>query len=248
MADKAGRSPAQGKVSSDHPQGRQRGPRTMAPTSKLHVVGNSTITGNITVDGNIAAKYQGVAEWVDAAEPLEAGTMVVIDEIGKNRVTAAARECDSRVAGAVSPQPGWFWANPETAACGFVSGRMRATGHQGGRHRRDEPDQGARDALYPRQSRQGLDGPARHGHWEGIGAACDWYRRILVLLTLQCADRSDNRRHRTDVSFTDRLFVAGPATSPLTRLVGDGRDVRTRGTTHAYRRASQRGIPSREVD
>jgi hypothetical protein len=101
-----------------------------APTSKLHVVGTSTlggnttiggnaivngtttingsttITGDITVNGNIAAKYQDVAEWVDAAEPLEAGSLVVIDHAVTNRVTAATKSYATSVAGAVSPQPG----------------------------------------------------------------------------------------------------------------------------------------------
>lgn len=79
---------------------------TPSPSAKLHVVGNTTITGNITVDGNIAAKYQDVAEWVDSAEPLEAGTVVIVDVTARNRVMAAAGAYDTRVAGAVSPQPG----------------------------------------------------------------------------------------------------------------------------------------------
>ena len=79
---------------------------TSLPSSKLEVVGNSTFSGNVTVSGNIAAKYQDVAEWVDGAEPLEAGTVVVIDPHGRNRVTGAVRAYDSRVAGAISPQPG----------------------------------------------------------------------------------------------------------------------------------------------
>ena len=79
---------------------------TTTPAAKLHVVGNGWFTGNVTVDGNIAAKYQDVAEWVDSAEPLEAGTVVVIDPHGDNRVTSAVRAYDTRVAGAVSRQPG----------------------------------------------------------------------------------------------------------------------------------------------
>jgi hypothetical protein len=43
---------------------------------------------------------------VDSAEPLEAGTIVVIDPQGDNRVTSAVRAYDTRVAGAVSRQPG----------------------------------------------------------------------------------------------------------------------------------------------
>jgi hypothetical protein len=73
---------------------------TATPTAKLHV------NGDIRVDGNIGARYQDVAEWVDSSEPLEAGTVVSIDTATTNRVTAVARAYDSRVAGAVSAQPG----------------------------------------------------------------------------------------------------------------------------------------------
>jgi hypothetical protein len=68
--------------------------------------GNVSATGNVTVSGNIAAKYQDVAEWVPAVEPLEPGTLVVIDRKKTNHVAAATTSYDGRVAGAVSPQPG----------------------------------------------------------------------------------------------------------------------------------------------
>ncbi len=73
---------------------------TTNPTAKLHVA------GDVIVDGNIGAKYQDVAEWVPSSEPLEAGTLVVIDTDSMNTVKAARSAYDSRVAGAVSPQPG----------------------------------------------------------------------------------------------------------------------------------------------
>ena len=76
------------------------------PDAKLHVAGSAIITGDVTVNGNIAAKYQDVAEWVDADEPLDAGTVVVIDTTATNRVSAVGSAYDTRVAGAVSPQPG----------------------------------------------------------------------------------------------------------------------------------------------
>ena len=41
--------------------------------------------------------------------------MGAIDETEKTRVTAAAREYDSRVAGAVSPQPGLVLGEPGAA-------------------------------------------------------------------------------------------------------------------------------------
>ena len=73
---------------------------TSSPATKLHIV------GELRVDGNIAAKYQDVAEWVDAVEPLEAGTVVIIDDTAANRVKASHKSYDTRVAGAISPQPG----------------------------------------------------------------------------------------------------------------------------------------------
>jgi hypothetical protein len=69
-------------------------------TEKLHVA------GNVVVDGNLGAKYQDVAEWVETAQPLEAGTVVIVDPAEPNRVQAAPRAYDTRVAGAVSRQPG----------------------------------------------------------------------------------------------------------------------------------------------
>jgi hypothetical protein len=79
---------------------------TASPTSKLHVVGNATITGDMTVSGNIAAKYQDVAEWVPSTQKLAAGTVVVLDDARNNHVLASSRPYDTRVAGVVSAQPG----------------------------------------------------------------------------------------------------------------------------------------------
>jgi hypothetical protein len=93
---------------------------TASPTAKLHV------TGDVVVDGNIGAKYQDVAEWVDAREPLEAGVLVVIDTAATNRVTAATKAYDQRVAGAVSAQPGLKLGEPgEGKVLVAQSGRVR---------------------------------------------------------------------------------------------------------------------------
>jgi hypothetical protein len=64
------------------------------------------VAGNVVVDGNIGAKYQDVAEWVEAAVPLDPGTVVIVDPTRPNRVVASPRAYDTRVAGAVSAQPG----------------------------------------------------------------------------------------------------------------------------------------------
>jgi hypothetical protein len=73
---------------------------TNAPASKLHVVGDITVTGNIN------AKYQDVAEWVPTNEKLAAGTVVVLDPKHSNHVLASTTSYDVRVAGVVSAQPG----------------------------------------------------------------------------------------------------------------------------------------------
>jgi hypothetical protein len=79
---------------------------TATPASKLDVAGDINVTGNAMVAGNIAAKYQDVAEWVQARQPLAAGTVVSLDQTRINAVTPSARSYDSRVAGVVSGQPG----------------------------------------------------------------------------------------------------------------------------------------------
>ena len=71
-----------------------------SPTEKLEV------TGNIKVSGNINAKYQDVAEWVDSAEDLGAGTVVVLDDKRSNHVIASTSRYDTRVAGVISARPG----------------------------------------------------------------------------------------------------------------------------------------------
>ena len=101
------------------------GPNGNVPTL-MASSGNVWMPGSLQVDGNIAAKYQDVAEWVDSAETLEAGTIVTIDPTGTNRVIAAARPYDSRIAGAVSPQPGLILGEPgEGRALIAHSGRVR---------------------------------------------------------------------------------------------------------------------------
>jgi hypothetical protein len=73
---------------------------TNAPQALLHVA------GDIRVDGNIAARYQDVAEWVPAREPLAAGTVVVLDPSTVNQVTSSSAPYSTTVAGVVSDQPG----------------------------------------------------------------------------------------------------------------------------------------------
>jgi hypothetical protein len=73
---------------------------TVTPSTRLHVV------GDVTVTGNIAAKYQDIAEWVEASDNVAAGTVMVLDSSTTNRVMASERSYDTRVAGVVSSKPG----------------------------------------------------------------------------------------------------------------------------------------------
>jgi hypothetical protein len=73
---------------------------TAAPSSKLHVVGDVTVTGNIN------AKWQDVAEWVPSVQKLSVGTVVVVDAAGQNHVLASVKSYDTGVAGVITGQPG----------------------------------------------------------------------------------------------------------------------------------------------
>jgi len=93
---------------------------TSSPLAKLHVA------GDVVVDGNIGAKYQDVAEWVETSDPIEPGTVVIVDPVHPNQVIAAPRAYDARVAGAVSGQPGLVLGEKsDTKAMVAQSGRVR---------------------------------------------------------------------------------------------------------------------------
>jgi len=79
---------------------------TSNPNSLLDVAGDINVTGNAVIGGNIAAKYQDVAEWVQARNPLAAGTLVILDPELANAVVASNRAYDTRVAGVISARPG----------------------------------------------------------------------------------------------------------------------------------------------
>ncbi len=98
---------------------------TSLPSAKLTVAGNAVVTGTLS-GGNIQAQYQDVAEWVETTEPIAAGSVVIVDPKARNRVATSARAYDSRVAGAVSPQPGLILGVPgEGKVLVAQSGRVR---------------------------------------------------------------------------------------------------------------------------
>ena len=73
---------------------------TTTPSTRLHVI------GDVTVSGNIAAKYQDVAEWVPTRQKLEPGTVVVLDAERGSDVIASSQAYDTKVAGVISAKPG----------------------------------------------------------------------------------------------------------------------------------------------
>ena len=125
-----------------------------APTEKLRVAGNVMVDGNLVANGNIAAKYQDVAEWVETASPLEAGTVVIVDPTEPNRVLAAPKAYDTRVAGAVSRQPGLLARGAQRQQ--NDGGAERARPREGGCHvRRDQDRRSARVEPYAWATRCG---------------------------------------------------------------------------------------------
>ena len=86
-------------------------PAPVSGTTKtaLHLknaVGGGTNEISLVVDGSITAKYQDVAEWVPASEPMTPGTVVVLNDQRRNEVMPSQIAYDTRVAGVVSRQPG----------------------------------------------------------------------------------------------------------------------------------------------
>jgi hypothetical protein len=99
---------------------------TAAPVSKLHVVGDITVTGNIN------AKYQDVAEWVPSTQKLAVGTVVIVDGAGVNHVLASTSAYDTSVAGVITGQPGLLLGEAgegkvKVATTGRVKVRVDAT-------------------------------------------------------------------------------------------------------------------------
>ncbi len=99
---------------------------TTTPSSRLHVVGDVTITGSIS------AKYQDIAEWVPSTMPLMAGTVVILDSNHTNYVITSSEPYDTRVAGVVSSSPGLVLGEADVnkvkvATTGRVRVRVDAT-------------------------------------------------------------------------------------------------------------------------
>jgi len=162
--------------------------------SKFKIANNGdvTVASNMTVNGNIGAKYQDVAEWVETAMPLDAGTVVIVDPAEPNRVLASPQAYDTRVAGAVSRQPGLVLGEQgDTKAMVAQSGRVRvkADATYGAIKIGDllvtSPNPGY--AMRSKPMRVGRESMHRPGTLLGkaLEALPDGKGEILVLLTLQ---------------------------------------------------------------
>jgi len=104
----------------------------VVPGATLHVNGTARIESDLTVVGNISAKYQDVAEWVVTAEPITAGTVVIVAPDRIDEVTASTVAYDTRIAGVVSAQPGLILGEAgdskvKVATTGRVRVRVDAT-------------------------------------------------------------------------------------------------------------------------
>jgi hypothetical protein len=93
-----------------------------------------TVNGDVTITGTINGRYQDVAEWVPAREPISAGMVVVLDPSASNQVTASSAAYATTVAGVVSDQPGLILgqagdAKVKVATTGRVRVKVDATKH-----------------------------------------------------------------------------------------------------------------------
>jgi hypothetical protein len=156
---------------------------TASPTAKLHVV------GDVIVQGNIGAKYQDVAEWVDAVEPLPPATVVAAHPALANHVQRSTKAYDTTVLGVVSNQPGILLGEKSGDKVAVAqSGRVkvRIDARYGAIKPGDlivaSPTPGV--AMLSRPTRSGMHRPGTI-----IGKALEAWPsgagEILVLLTLQ---------------------------------------------------------------
>ncbi len=159
---------------------------TANPATKLHVV------GDVTVTGNIAAKYQDIAEWVQASQPIPAGTVVVLEPEQVNRVISSNRAYDTAVAGVVSQSPGLLLGERGegkvmVATTGRVKVRVDAT--RGAIHVGDLLVTSGKEGLAMRSEPLSVGGQSMHRPGTLLGKALEplseGQGEILVLLSLQ---------------------------------------------------------------
>jgi hypothetical protein len=159
---------------------------TASPATRLHVI------GDVTVTGNIAAKYQDVAEWVPATRPILPGTVVVLDREQSNRVIPSTHAYDTAVAGVVSQNPGLLLGERGegkvmVATTGRVKVRVDAT--RGSICVGDLLVTSGTEGLAMRSEAVSIGGLSLHRPGTLVGKALEPLREgqgeILVLLSLQ---------------------------------------------------------------
>jgi hypothetical protein len=178
--------------------GGQVGIGTTAPSALLTVgaaggTGNKmTVNGDVNVTGNIAAKYQDVAEWVPASEPMQAGTVVVVERGADNTVTPSTQAYDTRVAGVVSAQPGVvLGVSGSSKSLIATTGRVkvRVDASAGPIHAGDLLVTGDKTGMAMRSEPIEINGRKFHQPGTIIGKALESREQgqgeILVLLSLQ---------------------------------------------------------------
>jgi hypothetical protein len=160
-------------------------------------------TGKVTVHGElwahkitggtvVGAVYQDIAEWVETAEPIAAGTVVIVEPDANNRVIASHQAYDTRIAGVVSAQPGVILGVPAddkvmVATTGRV--RVRVDASRGAIKVGDLLVSSDRPGVAMKSTPVELGGVALHRPGTLIGKAleplADGQGEILVLLSLQ---------------------------------------------------------------
>ena len=142
--------------------------------------GNVTVAGNMTVNGNIGAKYQDVAEWVETAVPLEAGTVVIVDPAAPNRVVPAPkayrharRRRSVATAGAPPRRAERRQGDGGAERPGPGQGRREVWRDQDRRSARDEPDARVRDEVEADEDRRTGAASPRHAARKGARGAAE---------------------------------------------------------------------------
>lgn len=161
-------------------------------SATMAVTGSVTVGGNIATSGSIIARYQDVAEWVPAREPVPVGTVVVIRAGASNVVEPSRRAYDPAVAGVVSPKPGITLGDPQpgdvlVAHTGRVRVKVDAT--YGAIHAGDPLTTSPTPGHAMRSQAIALAGNLFHRPGTLLGKALEGLEsgrgEILVLITLQ---------------------------------------------------------------
>jgi hypothetical protein len=158
------------------------------PTEQMRIKAD----GTITIAQNINAKYQDVAEWVPASQPMAVGTVVVLNPQRSNEVMPSSAAYDTSVAGVVSDRPGLLLgegsdSKAKIATTGRVKVRVDAS--RGAIHIGDLLVSSDKAGVAMRSEPIDIGGVKIHRPGTLIGKALEPLQsgqgEILVLLSLQ---------------------------------------------------------------